>query len=312
MGHTQKRFGPGAAILAFILFTHALAAAQTVPGATTAPQQTSTTAPPQTSTATAAAPQSSSKPSLEREFFKNLLRDQRAIWTSPLHINGGHSAWLAALGISTAALIATDEHTAARLGNNTARLSLSRNISKIGVGYVAGGVVGGLYIVGRATGNEKARETGLLAGEALIDGIIVYESLKAITQRKRPVDQPGEAHFFNGGNAFPSGHSVTAWSVATVVAHEYDNLPVKIGAYALASLVSVSRFTGRKHFLSDVLVGSAIGYGIGRYVYRAHHDPALDINATQSKQSKSRLFPAIIPVYSRANHEYGLSLTWGL
>jgi membrane-associated phospholipid phosphatase len=304
MGHTQKRFGPSAAILAFIFITPALAAAQTAPDATSTPQQTST--------ATTAAPQSSAKPSLEREFFKNLLRDQRAIWTSPLHIHREHSPWLAALGISTAALFATDEHTAARLGNNTRRLSLSRNISKIGVGYVAGGLAGGLYIVGRATGNEKAKETGILAGEALINGIIVYESIKGITQRKRPVDQPGEAHFFNGGNAFPSGHSVTAWSMATVVAHEYNNLPVKIGAYAFASLVSVSRFTGRKHFLSDVLVGSAIGYGIGRYVYRAHHDPALDVNATQSRQSKSRLFPAISPVYSHANHEYGLSLTWGL
>jgi membrane-associated phospholipid phosphatase len=306
MAHLQSRFR--AAILALIIIAPNVVVAQTVPGATTTPN-TSTLQ--QTSPATATVQQPSSKPSLEREFFKNLLRDQRAIWTAPFHVHGEQRGWLAALGVSSAALIATDEHTAARIGNNTSRLSLSRNISRIGVGYVAGGIAGGFYLVGRAAGNDRARETGLLAGEALIDGIIVAQALKSITQRKRPLDQPGEAGFFNGGSAFPSGHAVTAWSVAAVVAHEYDNLPVQIGAYTLASLVSVSRFTGRRHYLSDVLVGSAIGYGIGRYVYRAHHDPALDVNAAQVRQQRSRLLPAISPLYSRANREYGLSLAWG-
>jgi membrane-associated phospholipid phosphatase len=298
-----SHFRASTVILAFIIIAPSLGAAQTPPAATPAPQQTSPDAAP--------AQQPAPRPSLEREFFKNLLRDQRAIWTSPLHMHGERKWWAGALGISTAALIATDEHTAARLGDNPTRLSLSKNVSRIGVGFVAGGLAGGIYVVGRAADNPKARETGILAGEALINGIIVSQALKAITQRKRPLDQPGEAHFFNGGGAFPSGHSITAWSVATVLAHEYDNLPVQISAYTLASLVSVSRFTGRRHFLSDVLVGSAIGYGIGRYVYRAHHDPALDVNASRSAKSKSRLLPAITPLYSRADHEYGLSLAWG-
>lgn len=303
MARMRSRFRGSAAILALIVISPAIVAAQTTPDTNTVQQ-------PDPSTA-AATTQASGKPSLEREFLKNLLRDQRAIWTSPLHLHGAGARWAAAFGVSAAALIATDEHTAARLGNNPSRLSLSKNISKMGIGYVGGAIAGGFYLAGRAAGSDKARETGILAGEALIDGIIVYESLKGITQRKRPINQPGEAHFFNGGNAFPSGHSVTAWSIATVVAHEYDNLPVQIASYTLASLVSVSRFTGRNHFLSDVLVGSAIGYGIGRYVYRAHHDPALDVSAKASARSRSRLFPAISPLYSRANHEYGLSLAWG-
>jgi membrane-associated phospholipid phosphatase len=174
------------------------------------------------------------------------------------------------------------------------------------------GVTGAFYLVGRATGNAKARETGVLSAEALIDGLIVGEALKAITQRKRPLDQPDEAKFFNGGAAFPSGHSVNAWAVATVVAHEYDNLPAQISAYALAGLVSVSRFTGRRHYLSDIFVGGAIGYGIGRYVYRAHHDATLDANAQRAENRRGKWRPAVSPVFSRANREYGLSLRWGL
>ena len=67
---------------------------------------------------------------------------------------------------------------------------------------------------------------------------------------------------------------MAAWSLATIVANEYRGRPmVQIAAYSLATSVGVSRFTGRNHFLSDVVVGSAIGYGIGRYVYHQHHDP---------------------------------------
>ena len=44
---------------------------------------------------------------------------------------------------------------------------------------------------------------------------------------------------------------------------------------AAAAAVSVSRYTGRNHFLSDVLVGSALGYGIGRR-QRQHHPRGLD------------------------------------
>src|SRR6266498_2528819 len=57
-------------------------------------------------------PQPSPTPTLERKFLKNILRDQRAIWTSPLHLQRDDAKWLVPLGLSTAALIATDRRTA--------------------------------------------------------------------------------------------------------------------------------------------------------------------------------------------------------
>jgi hypothetical protein len=82
----------------------------------------------------------------------------------------------------------------------------------------------------------------------------------------------------------------------------------------LATAVSISRYTGRNHFLSDVLVGSALGYGIGRYVYKTHHDRSLDSNSRQNvaPQKHSRLIPLIAPVYSRSAHTYGAALNWPL
>ena len=43
-----------------------------------------------------------------------------------------------------------------------------------------------------------------------------------------------------------------------------------IVAYGLATGVSVTRVLGQEHFPSDVFVGAACGYLIGRYVVRHH------------------------------------------
>ena len=134
-------------------------------------------------------------------------------------------------------------------------------------------------------------------------------ALKAITQRPRPNNDNGSAEFFDGGDSFPSGHSITAWALAAVIANEYHHHRlVQIGAYGLAALVSMSRFTGRNHFLSDVLIGSAMGYGIGRYVYRAHHDQNLD--TLSGKLTQFSLSPLFQPGYGRRAAIYGLAVVY--
>src|SRR5438067_2369095 len=250
-------------------------------------------------------PQAQPSPTLESRFFANILHDQRAIWTSPFNLKRGDAKWLAPLGISTAILFATDRRTSGELienGDNQNRLRISRDISRGGEFYTTGGIAAAFYLVGRAGHNTRARETGLLSAEALIDSGIVVQALKAITQRPRPPADQGRGDFFDGGSSFPSGHAISAWTLATVDAHDFKRHPlVQISAYSLAAAVSISRYTGRNHFLSDVLVGSAIGYGIGRYVYGAHHDPSLDTDSGMTKLKKtSKLIPFASPRFSPA------------
>jgi membrane-associated phospholipid phosphatase len=72
-------------------------------------------------------------------------------------------------------------------------------------------------------------------------------------------------------DSFPSGHTATAFSLATVVAMEYERTVwVPIVAYTVATGVGLSRVTLDKHWLSDVLVGGVIGHVIGRMVVRNH------------------------------------------
>ncbi|MEA2175563.1 MAG: hypothetical protein QOD00_3155 [Blastocatellia bacterium] len=258
------------------------------------------------------------RPTLERRLLGNILRDQAAIWTSPLRVRESDARWLAPLGIGTVALIATDRRTAGEVDDGGSLPSVSRHISSIGSGYATGGAALTFYLVGRARHDARARETGLLGAEALIDGGIVGQGLKLITRRPRPLNDGGRGRFFRGGNSFPSGHAIAVWSLATVVASEYgERRPlVRFGAYGLASAVSLSRYTGRKHFLSDALVGSAIGYGIGRYVYFKHHDRNLDTPHEQrSLTTRSKLLPLASPCYRRGERrarQYGIALAWNL
>jgi membrane-associated phospholipid phosphatase len=266
----------------------------------------------QTKASPSPTPQASPTPTLERRFFKNILKDQKAIWTFPLKLGGDDARWLIPFGVSTVVLIATDRRTAAEIRESDSQLSASRNISRIGSVEALGGITASFYLMGRARNDNRLKETGLLGAEALIDSIIVSESLKAITQRPRPLEDNGRGRFFRGGNSFPSGHATNSWSVATVIANEYrNNHFIKFTAYGLATAISISRFTGERHFLSDILVGSVIGYGIGRYVYRTRHDPNIDSgDGLTPQRTRSKLFPLIEPGYNRRERQYGATLTW--
>src|SRR5436309_1675496 len=69
--------------------------------------------------------------------------------------------------------------------------------------------------------------------------------------------------------------AAAAWSVGGVVAHEYTGTFTKILAYAVASLVDISRIKAQKHFPSDVVVGTVIGNLVAQNIYSRHHDPEL-------------------------------------
>ena len=292
------RLPMGDSVRALLLFTFVLISAVSASAQSPTPTPTP-------------APQASPTPSLENRFFKNILRDQRAIWTSPFRLSRGDAKWAVPLGLSAAALLATDQETD-EFGHNRRRISLSRDVSLAGSTYGTAGVAAAFYLAGRATGNARARETGILGGEALIDGGIVFSVLKNVARRQRPDHDEGQGEFFEGGHSFPSGHATSAWALATVIASEYRHRrAVQIAAYGLATAVSVSRYTGRNHFLGDVLVGSAIGYGIGRYVYRTHHDPSLDSPEGQTtRDTQSKRSPFIAPRYNRSARTYGLTLAW--
>ncbi len=202
------------------------------------------------------------------------LQDQKAIWTSPADVRLVDADWLIPLGAAAGIMFATDTEYSKHLSNSASRIKYSGDLSNYGIGALAG-IGAGFYFLGYLSHDAHKRETGFLAGEAAIDALVPTYALKYAFGRERPMQEDYRGNFFSGGDSFPSEHSAAAWSIASVIAHEYPGPLTSILAYGAASAISLSRVNAKQHFPSDVLIGSTIGWLVGAYVYRTHHDPEL-------------------------------------
>lgn len=102
------------------------------------------------------------------------------------------------------------------------------------------------------------------AGSAAILGIFVFKLLKKISHRPRPCEI--HPHCWStilppDKFSFPSGHTMTAFSIALAVSYFYPTLEWPL--YFLALSISFSRIVLGMHFLSDVLAGALLGIGLG-------------------------------------------------
>lgn len=177
---------------------------------------------------------------------------------------------------TTAGMIATDRRVGQSLTRSPpgAGYAFSNRAGQLGGNLTDAGVAGAFYLAGRWRRDENAQLTGLQSFQALAESLAVVGVLKVVTQRPRPAGPGGQVlihnadgEFFAGGYSFPSGHAAGAWAVATVVAQRYRRRPwVPALAYSLAGVGAAARVTDRRHFPSDVFVGSVIGYLIGRHV----------------------------------------------
>jgi membrane-associated phospholipid phosphatase len=206
--------------------------------------------------------------------LKNLMSDQKTIWTSPFHLRWADGSWLFPLAAVAGGFLATDRAVFPALSTDPKKLNRYTSVSNYGL-YSLIGAGGGLYVWSKISHDDHQRETGILAGEAAIDSLAVDTTFKYAFGRERPNQGQGLGNFFQHGASFPSDHSAVAWSIASVIAHEYPGPLTQVAVYGLATAVSASRVLGKQHFPSDVVVGAAIGWLIGRQVYRAHHDPEL-------------------------------------
>src|SRR6185369_11488842 len=140
-------------------------------------------------------------PSLEKDFFKNILEDQKAIWTAPLHIERADTKWIVPGSIGLMALFTTDRITGDEMGEFDRQVGVSKAISHAGSTYSLGAAAGTFYLLGRKNNDARARETGLLSAEALVDGLLVSGALKVITRRTRPAGGVERSEFFDGGSS---------------------------------------------------------------------------------------------------------------
>jgi membrane-associated phospholipid phosphatase len=132
-----------------------------------------------------------------------------------------------------------------------------RTLSDIGRPVV---VFGGLLVVAAfdaAAGPSTAR----LALVALVPTNLVVEGLKWLVNRTRP-----DGSHRRSNSSFPSSHAANAFALAVILARRYRRAGVLF--FLLAVAVAASRVYLNRHYVSDVVVGAAIGaaaaWGVAR------------------------------------------------
>lgn len=158
-------------------------------------------------------------------------------------------------------------------------VAVARWVSLAGYGPVDAAIAIAVLAVGLLSGRVREAVAGRLALFAVITGGISVQVLKYSFCRSRPLSE-GAGRFFSGfpclGKgyglvSFPSGHTVTAFALAYVLAQAYPKW--SLACYMLAAIVAVSRVYLASHFLSDVVAGAAIGLSAGWIVCRLAAHP---------------------------------------
>ena len=223
--------------------------------------------------------QTAERPVSWRVVPSNILQDQKPIWTFPVKAAQGEH-WKPTLAIlgATAALVALDPHDAPYFRRTTTFNQFNKVFSGRNMAAGTAAFPLSFYALALARRDVYGQHTSLLAGEAVADAEILATIMKNIDRRLRPSDiRPygdfsdtwfrAHGSFTGGAGSFPSGHTIAAFSVATVFAERYRQR--RWGpflAYGLAGLVGFSRITLQSHFPSDVFAGAALGYVVSRYV----------------------------------------------
>ena len=247
----------------------------------------------------------------KRPFLRTFIDDEWTMWSSPFRRKSYDSKtltkYIVPFSIIAAGLIATDRRISDQLPNTTDQTVWSGRVSQFGAAYTLAAGSGAVYLLGKITKDKHAREAGWLGLEAIAHTQLVVFGMKQAANRQRPMTNEGRGGFWQGGDSFPSGHSATAFAVAAVFAYEYsDHVAVPILAYSAASLVSASRLSARRHWMSDIFVGGSTGFLLGRYVYRRHHDPSLPGSPVNGGTRMSKW----VPQFSIGSR--GVSAAWSL
>lgn len=149
-------------------------------------------------------------------------------------------------------------------------------LSPWGSGLYPAALFGGFYIYGLASQDLRARQIALGALQAFVMTGITTQIIKQLTHRHRPYqDNPPDPANWDGPfkgsieyTSFPSGHTSTAFALASLVSSVYrDKVWVGILSYTIATGVAWSRVYDNQHWPSDVFIGAALGFAIGKTVY---------------------------------------------
>ena len=213
---------------------------------------------------------------LNGKYLKGFFTDASYVLSSPLRWDSSEWATASFIAGGTGLFFLLDDEIQSEVQGK--RSSTTDDISEIfehfGNGTLTLPTIAGFYLYGRFSERKKVARTALLAAESFILTGLFATVIKSGVGRHRPY-KDNNSRIFDGfstnNSSFPSGHTATAFAIATVVAKEYEDVPLMVPfSYSVATLAGLSRINDNQHWASDVFFGATLGYLISKTILRLH------------------------------------------
>jgi len=217
---------------------------------------------------------------IDKQYLKSYWTDFKGVVISPLHWSKGEAFAAGGVLASAAILYSQDKQIAEFFQRN--RTQNLDNLDKyffdpFGKMYYTASFMGSFYLYGVMSKKNKPKAVAMDFVKASLYSAIIVSVIKNVAHRSRPFqtislnpyiwDGPNSSNWSH--NSFPSGHTIMSWTFASVLATHYQNkLWIPITVYSLATMEGVARMYINKHWSSDVMIASALGYAIGTYVVK--------------------------------------------
>lgn len=234
---------------------------------------------------------------LSKKYLKSYWNSGLTVLSQPLHYDWKDWTVFGGVAAATTLTFVYDDEiynfVDGTFGNgkwNTA----SRCTSVLGEEYFILPSLALTYAISAVNKDCRLRNVSLAALQSFVYAEVASAGVKVLTCRLRPSDVNSQQSTANGqqptsngqqptvnsqtwlgpfksfeSTSFPSGHAMRSFALATTVSGFYpDKKWVGIVSYSLATITSAGRVISKEHWASDVIVGAALGYFIGRGVVK--------------------------------------------
>lgn len=221
--------------------------------------------------------------SIPRKAFddvRHALGDMFWVYTSPLHADRGDLATLGLIATGTGlAAIYDDELDAWILRNpESAPMKLidpfredhGWQLYDLGSSSLLVRTGGVLWIAGLLTGWDDLRDAGIGCAAAEQAQTYVRHGVYQLLARRRPLGAEGDPYIFSlpGGDwidhSFFGGHGANIVTCAAFFAERFELGLIEPVILGIAAGITLGRVADRAHWLSDAVVGTAVGYAFGK------------------------------------------------
>ena len=149
-------------------------------------------------------------------------------------------------------------------------LNISNEFGNIIYTIPAVGIAAGISL---NTRDNKLQDAAFTSLSSIIISNGFVSLIKFISGRSRPEEGKGSYYFrpFSGRISFPSSHAASAFALITPWVLYYPNV-FTYSLFIIPVGTGLARMAKRRHWASDVIAGSIIGFGVSYLLVKWHKD----------------------------------------